>query len=91
VLNAILKTFRGLLDPSGFFPLRIFGGGGSWFWFFVMCFVSLFLVYPILLFFFIVPSVFSNVYSTIVNGVAEERYFRVSSLSVPGEGYSRNA
>jgi hypothetical protein len=38
-----------------------------------------------------VPSVFSNVYSTIVNGVAEERCFRVSTLSVPGEGYSRNA
>ena len=29
MLNAILKTFRGQLDPYGFFPLRIFGGGGA--------------------------------------------------------------
>ena len=29
MLNAILKTFRGQLDPYGFFPLRIFGGGGG--------------------------------------------------------------
>ena len=42
-------------------------------------------------FVFIAPLIFSNVYSTIVNGVADERYFRVSTLSVPGECYSRNA
>ena len=87
MLNAILKTFRGQLDPYGFFPLRIFGGGGAG-----AVFCSSFSCVPnIASFFFIVPSVFSNVYSTIVNGVAEERYFRVSTLSVPGEGYSRNA
>ena len=87
MLNAILKTFRGQLDPYGFFPLRIFGGGGGGGG---VLFVF-FLCTQYCQFFFIVPSVFSNVYSTIVNGVAEERYFRVSTLSVPGEGYSRNA
>ena len=91
MLNAILKTFRGQLDPSRFFPLRFFGGV-----FMVLAFCDVFCssfscVSNIASFVFIVPLVFSNVYSTIVNGVAEERYFRVSSVTVPGEGYSRNA
>ena len=59
MLSAILKSFRGQLDPSMFFPLRFFGGGVYGFGFFVMCFVRLFLVYPILPVLFLLSLWFS--------------------------------
>jgi hypothetical protein len=86
VLNAILKTFADSWIHTDFSHSGFSGEGGGGGVLFVF-----FLCTQYCQFFFIVPSVFSNVYSTIVNGVAEERYFRVSTLSVPGEGYSRNA